>query len=1054
MANIPGISGYIQPGAFARDSVISKAVSIPGGLRIMTILGEGLREEVIVEAARGGGLDGSATCSPTGTGDGRYFTLQNSPVISGRTELYLNGTRLYGAEDAVDETDFSSKYDFRLDVTTGCIELQKPSIADQGGKLYSLSTLNVGSGKLATPEGRVLTQVLDTSAPAERWTLRCVSVVKDSSGAPIPGRATFSATGSKSGTVYDSSGNAILFHSSYFSSSTGFISGSASPSDDGYVLAISTDFANGTTSSDGGDTPLTTNTFVVPGNLVELGTILPGDTLVLPDSTGIIESMSYNSADDETTIVTAGDTLEYSGSAVAWSIKAIDLFADEDATFKSSDIGKILFMEASGIFSGGKYLITKVTSPTSVRVVNYDNQDVGLPELAGTDGVAADSITYYLVETNGIIMLGIEEGLVPFEVGDRIFVDVKSKTLAANDKLTAKYIYEGDLNDPELFTDPQILFQKHGIPSETNTLSLAAQIAFENGAPGIVAMQCKPALTRRTSATLVPKRTAAGVGGFTGCSDPDECGVDDLRFVIPRPISSLLTGKPDSNSRVNIFVNRSGKETQIFPNKFEFYSSNLETDAQQLAFIQSSDNPYSYTIVYTNSDIFFSGVDGSLTYNSTTEDLTFESSVVDFDSTHVEKVIVITAMELSDGTVLTDEADIVDALYGTSSSAAPQVLIADIVSDSKVVIDGIDDTLELNEAVTNIQFYVKDPDTDDDRSAAILFHKDLYASGAIADGDGIRITYVDQADADFYDTNWFEAFEKLEAIETQLIVPVPTENISAIFKMAVSHCENMSTIANRKERFALIGAQRGITPGALADGDEVAVENLGVIEGIQGDDALEVLSGDIEDLANYKLSDNYNSNRVTYLYPDSIVRNIAGSNVEIHGFYMAPAVAGLLSATQNVAIPITNKVLTGFTIPRTKAFRPLILNKLGGAGATVVQPIPGGGKILAGRTCSQSGFVEDEEISVVFIRDRVKQVLRASLQSFIGNVQGPDTISLMASRTKSIMIGLTSQGLISSFSNIRVARDKVDPRQLNVYVQFTPVYPINYVFIDIEVGIV
>mgnify|MGYP003347350909 FL=1 len=47
MANIPGISGYIQPGAFARDRVISKAASIPGGLRIAAIMGEGRREERI-----------------------------------------------------------------------------------------------------------------------------------------------------------------------------------------------------------------------------------------------------------------------------------------------------------------------------------------------------------------------------------------------------------------------------------------------------------------------------------------------------------------------------------------------------------------------------------------------------------------------------------------------------------------------------------------------------------------------------------------------------------------------------------------------------------------------------------------------------------------------------------------------------------------------------------------------------------------------------------------------------------------------------------------------
>ena len=53
MANIPGISGYIQPGVFARDRVVSRGVSLPGGLRTVCVLGEGLREETVVAAAKG-----------------------------------------------------------------------------------------------------------------------------------------------------------------------------------------------------------------------------------------------------------------------------------------------------------------------------------------------------------------------------------------------------------------------------------------------------------------------------------------------------------------------------------------------------------------------------------------------------------------------------------------------------------------------------------------------------------------------------------------------------------------------------------------------------------------------------------------------------------------------------------------------------------------------------------------------------------------------------------------------------------------------------------------
>ena len=225
------------------------------------------------------------------------------------------------------------------------------------------------------------------------------------------------------------------------------------------------------------------------------------------------------------------------------------------------------------------------------------------------------------------------------------------------------------------------------------------------------------------------------------------------------------------------------------------------------------------------------------------------------------------------------------------------------------------------------------------------------------------------------------------------------------------------------------------------------------LEGIQGDDPEEILNGDTEDLVNFKLNDNFTSNRCVYFYPDQIVRNINGSNTLIDGFYMAAAAAGYTSATTNVATPLTNKTLVGFNLLRDKIYRDLTLNQLGNVGATVVQPVLGGGKILAGRTTSISGFIEDEEISIIFIRDRVKEVLRSSLRTFIGRVQDSATNTLILTKTTSIMSALVSQGIIESYTNASVERDKVDPRQINVFLRFVPTFPINFVFIDIEVGI-
>ena len=1086
MANIPGISGYIQPGVFARDRVVSRGVSLPGGLRTVCVLGEGLREETVVAAAKGGGEDGSASISPTGSGDGRFFRLRNYPVISGRTELRLSGTLLYGIQDQVDENGFDAMFDYRVDTETGIIELQSASIGDQDGSKYSASSMNTGNGTMV--DGVTCGQyddilmAYDENAPPERWTVKCVSVMRDSNGDPIPGMATFTATGSVSGQVYDASGAPYTFHSSYYTSSAGAISGNLDECLDGFVVADNatndgtdsggTVFGAGTAVlRDGDSTPTTTDTFTFAGDLVSHGQVMAGDNLCVDGYIGAeIDDIEYDSGTDTTTITLTTDSFSISTEGdetfETWDIRATNLLIDDPdedpdtGSFTSADVGKVVAL--CGSDAAGLYTVSAVTGSRRLRLHAIDDEDSGFPDLEGVGetGLAATSNSFHMLETNGVLIFGIEEGTVPFEVGDKFYVDVDSRVLRAGDSLVAKYIAELDLNDPQFFTSANDLQTKHGSPSTTNTLALGAQMSFENGSPGILAIQCRPPIPRRTSVTLLEEVDSNGDGGFSGCysggtASADNCEVDDLRFTIPRPITGLRNGRPDSDSRVNIFVVRDDEETQIFPNKVDFYNSQLESPTMQLDFISSSDYTFSYTLSNTNFNVLGDGVNGAIgeEVDDNGDDRPyFETAEFDFDGEHVGFQITITSMEESDGTVHTSQADISQELYGTADDD-PILTINSVVSDGKVYVTGAEDLVAGLGDYVDVKFFVSDPSDTTNVDAALLLHKDIVDSGVLQEGDGIRISYIDENDADFFDTNWFDALEMLEAHDAQVIVPLPLQAISSVFRATVNHCENMSTIANRKERMALIGSQMGVTAAALIGQEEVAVEDIGILEGIQGDDPEEILDGNTEDLVNYTLSDNYTSNRAVYFWPDEIVRNVNGTNTMIHGFYMAAAASGRLSATQNVAIPLTYKTLSGFSILRDKLLREVTLNALGNVGATVVTPVTGGGKVLAGRTTSNSGFVEDEEISVMFIRDRVKQVLRSSLKGFLGGVQDENTNVLVGARVRSIMAALASQGLVSSYKDIAVEKDKVDPRQINVFLRFSPAYPINYIFIDIEVGV-
>ena len=1128
MANIPGISGYVQPGTFARDRVISRGVSIPGGLRALAVMGFGEADVVLISGALGGGQDGTST--PSGADkNGRFFKIPNAPLQAGRTKIYLNGAELTLLEKAFGSSDdVASGYQAQLDIETGILGLQAATLADQDGKLYKASSSNVGDGLIQDGSVSELKElaILDQNAPEETWTLRCTSVEKDATGSNQKGKAKFSLTGSESGQLRDSNGNAYTFTDTFKEGTNAIVYQNTglteSTVDGGYILLDG--FAGRAGSDDAGvyclgvsssDTqskyvaiPLDAGSVdSVTGNDLDdafIDRMLVGDKLVSLVSSsekayGITKIIRQKSIDDiftsvgntvdhngagyvileldtaidfdSTILTTVDNNIDLSSTSIGldfthassaiigdeFKIVATDAFVNSNTAnvFDSNDIGKVLLTDGD---VEGRYTVTAVTEPNTprygassvIRVHKYGDSETKFPDLtADKTGLA-----YSLVETNGVLTIGIDGTSssvnTAFSVGDKFTINVSSNVLKKQDSLEVKTIPVSFLNDPETFVEAADLFTKHGTVSRDNTLALGCQMAFENGAPGIIAVQCKPSVPRKTDVVLAEERnTSTKNGGLQ--VDLNNVEANDLLFTIPEvKTEGYRKGRPDGDTSVLLFRIRDGKETQIFPNKSTFYSVNQADDAGKTAFAQSTSTyAFSYTVCESRYKEYGSRDDGAIITDTDGTTALFSSATFNFDSVHVGKKILIKSLENASG-VKEDDSVEIDATINNGVSSSSIVTIASVESDSTVKLSG---SLSGAVTATNIVFTVFDDSDTTNTSASLLLNKTLFSSGTLKNGDGLKIKYIDQNDADFFDTNWFEAFEKLEAFDVQIIVPLPTQTISNIFQAAVTHCETMSTIANRKERVAMFGAINGVTDQAIIGNKLLAIEDIGVVEGIQGDDAEEILNDDVEDLQNFKLSDNYTSKRSIYMFPDQIVRNINGTNTIIDGFYMAAAAAGRLAGTFNVAIPLTNKTLIGFNILRDRTYSQNTLNQLGSVGATVVQPIAGGGRILAGRTTSTSGFIEDEEISIIFIRDRVKKVMRDSLLGFIGTVQDSATNAIIQARVTTILNALINQGLIESFTNVSVERDKVDARQINVYFRFVPTFPINYVFIDIEVGI-
>jgi hypothetical protein len=603
--------------------------------------------------------------------------------------------------------------------------------------------------------------------------------------------------------------------------------------------------------------------------------------------------------------------------------------------------------------------------------------------------------------SNTILRFSILEGVSTFQEGDSFIIQTTGGPLVRGDNLIAKYISVLDLNDPEFFTDLNVLVAKHGQPTAENRLSLGSQLAFANGCPGVFAIQAKPSIPRRISYTLVESAV--------GNTDPEE-------FIFELPLNIV----PDVDSNINFFITSisSGVETQIIPNKVDFYNQDFRDDPE--SFITSAAYDYSYTVIVDDA-VEKTGYDGYLVVTSTTT-ATLYSANVQFGSEDSGK-----NLQIENSTSGNDgQCNIVSVINGILQleSLSPMFGITE----------------------TGVDFFVLNPLTE---SCRILITDDIVLSA----GDSLRVTIVDTNDADFFDAGWVEAYDSAEKIEVDIVVPLPSQTISVILQNGKVHVETMSNIRNRKERVLLTGAISGLTPANVLGTQDAAVEDIGILEGIQGDDVSEILDGITEDLTNYDVQNAFgDSYRVVYFYPDQIVIQAGSNNELMDGFFIAAAAAGYFSGNTAIQEPLTNKTLSGFSILRDKMYAPLVQENISKSGITLLTPVAGGGKVVWGKTTTISLEATEEEISIVFIRDNISKTMRRAFLPYIGRAESITMKATLFSIAQGLMKSFIQQRLITAYDGLVVNKDSVEPRQWNVSVAVQPTYPTNWIFIAINVG--
>lgn len=952
MANIPG-STNINPGVVVDVETMSSGVAIPGGSRVVAMIGQGSTGETIVSQAQGGGKDGlNSTYTASTSSDGRHFALANFPLIPNRTTIFRNGVPLNLLElgPIVPATVVPSVYDAQLDITTGHLLMQSAHLVDQGGTNFIPLTTNVGQGILLS-----LTLV-DVNDPPEVWTIRCVSVQRTALGAPILGTAKFLAFGTVSGSPLDANGNPIVWIV-----------------DDGYI-------SNGILSFEIHETVA-----FVPGDGFTV--IIASGVLVRGDSLTSVE-IPVNNINNPTLTQGMSDVVALSGNPSTSN----NLSLGAQLCYANAASSMIAVQAAPPLPRRSSYVLD-----LSVNALSTNDDDFIFPFPLGVVPDINSDIHFFVTNP----ATSVESQFLPNQFA--------YYTLNLNGQPTNHQFITSSLQSPAGYSFDYTLINSYDsvrtgsdgkitpLPAFTSTLGINKAVF---GTPSVIF----DASYAGKLLKVIDSNNTANVGIFniTGVSN-GQLSISTIN----------LPGEPGDLVPLNLtngfpsFVSKTGVSFQIIN-----VSTGLPVDGYNdgvlTAFISE---PNKGTATLTSASIDFDGFDTTI-------------------GTDGYYAIQINDTSVIGGVTVINKPN--NGLYKIDSyneSTETLYISMEFVQES------------------NLRYEVLNPEA----SATTTYL--VVNNNIVPNGNQLRVTIVDTRDAAFYDAGWVNALASLETVECDIVVPLPNQTISVIFQNALSHCIAMSNFQNAKERVLFIGAINGLTPANLTGAKLAAVEDLGVFEGIPSNDITSTLAGNIQDIANYSVSNAYGfTYRCVYFYPDQIVVQAGANNVLIDGFYIAAAAAGYANADLALENPFTNKVFSGFTILSSRTFSSLVLQQLSAAGVTTLNPVSGGGRVVWGMTTSQSGFPEEQEISIVFIRDRVAKILRSAFQGFVGTPQTDNTAASMNTEATIIMNSLITQGLITTFKGLTVQQDQVDPRQWDIAVDISPTYPINWIYIKVSIG--
>jgi len=192
----------------------------------------------------------------------------------------------------------------------------------------------------------------------------------------------------------------------------------------------------------------------------------------------------------------------------------------------------------------------------------------------------------------------------------------------------------------------------------------------------------------------------------------------------------------------------------------------------------------------------------------------------------------------------------------------------------------------------------------------------------------------------------------------------------------------------------------------------------------------------------------YKNRRAYYVFPDRAKTNLSGTEIEIEGYYLCSAAAGMCAqlAPQQGH---TNYPMAGFTgvIGSNDVMRDDQMDTMAAGGVyTIIQEVDGAPLTCRHQLSTDTTSIETRELSITKAVDYVAKFLRTGIKNFIGisNIT-PELLDTISAVVQGHLDFLLESGIIAGGEVNNIVQDSTQPDRVLVDVTLKVLYPCNYI---------